>query len=235
MAENFQASNVRAIRGRFQQARDMGHDDRTATDVANGKISLDEANERKNARKAEEREAKGLEPLDNSYQDEAGQNGGKPRKPLPTGQRADGADGVSIPENYAELPWNALRALAKSIRDEVVRGKEDAVAIIEEELGRREAASRGANDGTEQAGNPAAKNDPTTTANAKDGLAAAQPGDLDQTAERAGKRAAQGKTDDVDPNKETGKGDDKNTASVSTAKGDDDDDDKHVRLEGGNK
>lgn len=59
-----------------------------------------------------------------------------------------GAGGpVTIPENWCDLPWipknegePTLRSLAASLTDEKIRTKDDAVAAIELEVGRRASA-----------------------------------------------------------------------------------------------
>jgi len=48
---------------------------------------------------------------------------------------------VTIPDNWRELGWPQLKSLAGSVSDEKIKTKDDAVAVIELEIERREKAN----------------------------------------------------------------------------------------------
>lgn len=50
---------------------------------------------------------------------------------------SESEDVVPIPDNWRDLPWNDVRALARNFTDEVVTNKDSALGFIEAELKRR--------------------------------------------------------------------------------------------------
>lgn len=58
----------------------------------------------------------------------------------PATDEPKGVDEVKIPEDWQSLPWFTLRALAANFAENPPANKADAIALVEAEIAKREAA-----------------------------------------------------------------------------------------------
>jgi hypothetical protein len=147
-------SNVRSIRSSYYQALSEGHSIQKASQIANKRLAPDDETTR--APRARRPDLAMV---------------AKPQRvggPSPANLASEPRE-VDIPDGYSDLPWNQLRALAKSIQDTVVRDKNDAVGIIDAEMRRRASQKEpgeGVRDHNIGARNPAELEDEASAAHA---------------------------------------------------------------------
>jgi hypothetical protein len=118
-------ANVRAIRSNYYRAIGEGFSIEKATKIANKRYSVTDEDRARRGR---------ANRPDLSFAATPQRVGG----PSPENLASEPVEGVEIPDNYSELPWNQLRGLAKKIHPLLpVRDKGEAVGIIDAEVRRR--------------------------------------------------------------------------------------------------
>lgn len=97
-------ANVRSIRSNFYNAIGEGYSIEKATKIANKKYEVTDEDRARRGR-AQRPDLSAI---------------GTPQRvggPSPENLASEPKEGVEIPDNYSELPWNQLRALARKIQD----------------------------------------------------------------------------------------------------------------------